>query len=83
MALPPLEDGAVKTMVAAPPLTEMEVMVGAPGVVNGVAETADEVADPSPFVAVTVQEAGVPLMRLVTIRGETPGLLVWLAQVAE
>lgn len=66
--------GAVKVTVAdALPAVAVPI-VGAPGAVAGVTlfDAAEGVLVPTPFVAVTVQVTGVPLMSPLTVIGEPP-----------
>ena len=78
IAAPPFEAGAVKVTVAcAFPLVAVP-MVGAPGVVAGVAEFEAEEALPEPteFVATTVKVYAVPLVSPVIVMGEDEPLAV-------
>jgi hypothetical protein len=75
--------GAVHVSVTAPLPGVAAVRVGVPGVVAGVALNAFEAAPvPTPFVAVTVNEYVVPLVRPPTVQESAP-LVVQVAPPGE
>ena len=70
IGLPPLFDGAFHATVKLVPDPENVLLPGADGTVIGVAFTANDGSlSPIAFVAVTVNEYGVPLVRSVTTIG--------------
>ena len=84
MALPPLDAGGVKAIVAciSPPVAVP--MVGAPGMVAGVAllDAPEALPLPAALVATTVQVYGVPLVSPLTMTGDIVPPLLMPPQVA-
>ena len=78
IAEPPLDPGAEKVTTASPLPRVAVPMVGAPGVVAGVAAllALDALPVPTSFVAVTLNVYAVPLVRPVTVSGELAPLAV-------
>jgi len=78
MTDPPLSAGGVKVMVASPFPKVAVPMVGASGIVAGVAESLalEALLVPAEFVAVTVKVYAVPFDRPVTVKGDDPPVAV-------
>ncbi len=84
IAEPPLKAGATKATVADPSPAATPLILGAPGIVDGVTlfEAADGALLPAAFVAITEQVTETPFERLPTVMGEVGPVLLCAPQVA-